>query len=68
MAEQQGGFPQNQSGRQEPYSTTGDGHPPRPGEEEYSTTGDGHPPRTGERRTQEGMAGQGTGQVNNPGS
>lgn len=67
----QGGFPQNQSGAQEPYSTTGDGHPPRPGEEAYSTTGDGHPPREsemGERSTQEGMAGQGTGQMTGSGT
>lgn len=42
----QGGFPQNESGGQEPYSTTGDGHPPRPGEQ----------------GTQEGVAGQGLGQ------
>ena len=50
MADQdnmQGGFPQNQTAGQDTYSTTGDGHPPRPGE----------------RRTQEGMAGQGTGQM-----
>ncbi|MEJ7578618.1 MAG: hypothetical protein WKF74_16600 [Pyrinomonadaceae bacterium] len=50
MSEQknsQGGFPKNQTGKPE----------------EYSTTGDGHPPRTGERTTQEGMAGQGTGQM-----
>ncbi|MBA3438917.1 MAG: hypothetical protein H0T92_03495 [Pyrinomonadaceae bacterium] len=67
----QGGFPQSQSGAQEPYSTTGDGHPPRPGEEAYSTTGDGHPPREsviGERSTQEGMAGQGTGQMTGSGT
>ncbi len=65
MSEQrEGGFPQNQTGgTTEPYSTTGDGHPPRPGEEAFSTTGDGHPPRTGERQTQEGMAGQGLGQI-----
>lgn len=43
----QGGFPQNQSSGQDTYSTTGDGHPPRPGE----------------RQTQENMAGQGTGQM-----
>lgn len=50
MSEQrnnQGGFPKNQSGKPD----------------EYSTTGDGHPPRTGERNTQDGMAGQGTGQI-----
>ena len=50
MAEQkqnQGGFPQNQTTGQDTYSTTGDGHPPRPNE----------------RVTQEGMAGQGTGQM-----
>lgn len=44
--EQQGGFPQNESQGQDPYSTTGDGHPPRPGEQ----------------GTQEGVAGQGLGQ------
>ena len=50
MAEQKqnpGGFPQNQTTGQDTYSTTGDGHPPRPNE----------------RSTQEGMAGQGTGQM-----
>ncbi len=50
MAEQkqnQGGFPQNQTIGQDTHSTTGDGHPPRPNE----------------RGTQEGMAGQGTGQM-----
>lgn len=50
MAEEkdmQGGFPQQQSQEAEPYSTTGDGHPPR----------------TGERSTQEGVAGQGLGQM-----
>ena len=58
MAEQQGkqgGFPQNQSGGQDTHSTTGDGHPPRPGE-----------PGFGEGRSQEGMAGQGTGQMGGP--
>ncbi len=43
MADQkgnQGGFPQNQSTGQDTHSTTGDGHPPRPGE----------------RQTQENMA------------
>lgn len=69
MADQsnQGGFPQNQSGgKPDAYSTTGDGHPPRPGEkggqDPNSTTGDGHPPRPGEKGTQEGTAGQGLGQ------
>ncbi len=70
MADQsnQGGFPQNQSGGDKPadYSTTGDGHPPRPGEkggqDPNSTTGDGHPPRPGEMGTESGMAGQGLGQ------
>ncbi len=51
MAEQKdqsgSGFPQNQSGGQDTHSTTGDGHPPRPGEQ---------------RGTQEGNAGQGLGQ------
>lgn len=50
MADQkdnQSGFPQNQSTGQDTHSTTGDGHPPRPGE----------------RQTQENMAGQGTGQM-----
>lgn len=42
----QGGFPQNESKGQDPNSTTGDGHPPRPGEQ----------------GTQEGVAGQGLGQ------
>jgi hypothetical protein len=45
---QKGGFPQNQTAGQDTYSTTGDGHPPRPGEQ---------------GRTEEGMAGQGTGQT-----
>ncbi len=51
MADQsnQGGFPQNQSGG---------GDKPA----DYSTTGDGHPPRPGEKGTQDGMAGQGLGQ------
>jgi hypothetical protein len=49
MAEQQneGGFPQNESRGPDPTSTTGDGHPPRPGE----------------KGTQENMAGQGLGQT-----
>ncbi|HEX8494633.1 MAG TPA: hypothetical protein VF658_17440 [Pyrinomonadaceae bacterium] len=42
----QGGFPQNQPRGQDPNSTTGDGHPPRPGE----------------KGTEEGVAGQGLGQ------
>jgi hypothetical protein len=48
MADEQkeGGFPQNESQGQDPYSTTGDGHPPRPGEQ----------------GTEEGVAGQGLGQ------
>jgi hypothetical protein len=48
MAEEQnqGGFPQNQS----------------KGDDAYSTTGDGHPPRPGEKGTQEDVAGQGLGQ------
>ncbi len=68
MADQsnQGGFPKDQSGGQDAYSTTGDGHPPRPGEkggqDPNSTTGDGHPPRPGEKGTQGGTAGQGLGQ------
>ncbi len=41
-----GGFPQNESRVQDPNSTTGDGHPPRPGE----------------IGSQEGVAGQGLGQ------
>ena len=44
--QKQGGFPQNESRGQDPNSTTGDGHPPRPGEQ----------------GTQEGVAGQGLGQ------
>ena len=66
----QGGFPQNQSHTEEPYSTTSDVHPPRPGEEAYSTTGEVHPPlkSEGERSTQEGMAGQGTGQMTGSGT
>ncbi len=43
---QEGGFPQNESRGQDPNSTTGDGHPPRPGE----------------KGTQEDVAGQGLGQ------
>lgn len=48
MAEEtnEGGFPQDKTSGQEPYSTTGDGHPPRPGE----------------KGTEEGVAGQGLGQ------
>ena len=49
MADQtsnQGGFPQNQTQKPDTHSTTGDGHPPRPGE----------------KSTQENMAGQGVGQ------
>lgn len=34
--ENEGGFPQNQSQGQDTYSTTGDGHPPRPGEKGHS--------------------------------
>lgn len=44
----QGGFPQEESEAQ--------------GQDPYSTTGDGHPPRPGEKGTQEGVAGQGLGQ------
>jgi hypothetical protein len=49
MSEQknEGGFPQNESRGQDPTSTTGDGHPPRPGE----------------KGTQENTAGQGLGQT-----
>lgn len=49
MSEQknEGGFPQNESRGQDPNSTTGDGHPPRPGE----------------KGTQENVAGQGLGQT-----
>jgi hypothetical protein len=47
--QKQGGFPQNESKGQDPYSTTGDGHPPRPGE----------------KGTEEGVAGQGLGQGGN---
>ncbi len=32
MAEQQGGFPQDKSRKDDAYSTTGDGHPPRTGD------------------------------------
>ncbi len=48
MAEEQnqGGFPKENQQGQDPYSTTGDGHPPRPGE----------------KGTEEGVAGQGLGQ------
>jgi hypothetical protein len=48
MADEQneGGFPQDKTSGQDAYSTTGDGHPPRPGEQ----------------GTQEGVAGQGLGQ------
>ena len=58
MAEQkgkQGGFPDNQTTGQDTHSTTGDGHPPRPGEAGYE-----------EGKTQGGMAGQGTGQKGGP--
>jgi hypothetical protein len=44
MSEQdEGGFPQNKSQGQDPNSTTGDGHPPRPGEigSEEGTAGQG---------------------------
>ena len=53
--ENQGGFPQNQTQGQSTHSTTGDGHPPRPGEEGYE-----------QGKTQEGMAGQGAGQTGGP--
>ncbi len=56
----QGGFPDNQSKGQDTYSTTGDGHPPRPGEKRDN--------KTGERNTQDDMAGQGTGQMDRSGS
>ncbi|HEY0404435.1 MAG TPA: hypothetical protein VGC89_01825 [Pyrinomonadaceae bacterium] len=46
---EQGGFPQDKSSGQDAYSTTGDGHPPRPGEQ----------------GTEEGVAGQGLGQEGN---
>lgn len=42
----QGGFPQDKPRGQDPYSTTGDGHPPRPGE----------------KGTEDDVAGQGLGQ------
>lgn len=32
MAEQQGGFPQDNTKKDDAYSTTGDGHPPRTGD------------------------------------
>jgi hypothetical protein len=50
----QGGFPQNESGGK--------------GQDPYSTTGDGHPPRPGEQGTEEGVAGQGLGQGGQGGS
>jgi len=60
MADQnQGGFPPNQSQGQSTFSTTGDGHPPRPGEQRDNAD------RMGERATQDDMAGQGTGQMTN---
>lgn len=36
----QGGFPEDKSGGQDTYSTTGDGHPPRPGEAGAQEEGD----------------------------
>jgi hypothetical protein len=39
--ENQGGFPQNQSTGQDTHSTTGDGHPPRPGEKGYDSSKQG---------------------------
>lgn len=38
MAEQQGGFPQDKSKKDDAYSTTGDGHPPRTGDKAQSGT------------------------------
>ena len=35
----QGGFPQKETGGQSTHTTTGDGHPPRPGEEGYEEGG-----------------------------
>jgi hypothetical protein len=37
----QGGFPPKETGGQSGHSTTGDGHPPRPGEEAYAGGGGG---------------------------
>jgi hypothetical protein len=37
--DEQGGFPQKKTGGQSTHSTTGDGHPPRPGEEGYTGGG-----------------------------
>ena len=37
--ENEGGLPQNQSQGQDTYSTTGDGHPPRPGEQGHGSSG-----------------------------
>ena len=60
MAEQdtnQGGFPNKQTGGQDTYSTTGDGHPPRPGEmRDNSDTSD----KSG---SQEGTTGQSPGRM-----
>ena len=39
--EQEGQFPQNTSKGQSTHSTTGDGHPPRPGEPGYEEGGQG---------------------------
>ncbi len=37
--EKEGGFPQKETTGQGTYSTTGDGHPPRPGEAGYEEGG-----------------------------
>lgn len=37
----QGGFPQKQTTGQDTHSTTGDGHPPRPGEQGGAQQGGG---------------------------
>lgn len=49
QGEQEGGFPQKETTGQSTHSTTGDGHPPRPGEAGYG-------------ESQPGEAGQNTGQ------
>lgn len=60
-----GGFPQNKSQGQDPNSTTGDGHPPRPGEigSEEGTAGQGmgQGGSTGRSGGESGGSGSGSG-------
>ena len=47
----QGGFPQKETGGQSTHSTTGDGHPPRPGEAGYEEGGTAAGGNAGQQET-----------------